>query len=152
MFVQSDGSYGASWTPTLKSLLDGRTIPARVAEAWRAEAKGTGPALKKMLDVSKMLDVTNAKGKVRIEATLIGADGRERPIGAIAEGPPARKLIGLGLLDRARALFGRELPARAIPISDSAVERPGDAREPGVLGALRRAWNRLRGRLIVVKK
>jgi hypothetical protein len=132
-----------SWTPTLKDLLEGRPIPPEVAAAWRAAAKVAKPALKKMIDVSK--------GKFRIEATLVGPDGRERAIGAISEGPAARKLVGLGLLDRARAILGRERPSRAIPISDSAVERSGDAREPGVMGALRRAWRRLTGRLIVAK-
>jgi len=91
-----------------------------------------------------------AKGKPRIEAILIGADGSERDLGAIVEGSAARKLIGLGHLDRVRALFGLQLPARAIPISDSKVERPGDPREPG--SWMRRAWRRLTGALIVVKK
>jgi hypothetical protein len=96
-----------------------------------------------------MLDV--AKGKERLDATLIGPDGSERAIGAISEGPAARKLAGLGLLDRARALLGWERKARAIPISDSLIERPGDAREPGLSGALIRAWRRLTGRLIVAR-
>lgn len=146
VFVQGGEPSAASWTPTLKELLDGRPIPAATAAAWRAEANGSKPSLQKMLDVS------NSKGKARIEAALIGADGSERAIGAISEGPAARALIGLGLLDRARALLGRELPNRAIPISDSVVERPGDAREAGVKAALRRAWRRLTGRLIVAKR
>ena len=146
VYVQGERSSAASWTPTLKELLDGRPIPPEVAAAWRAEAKGTKPAL------AKMIDVSGSKAKARIEATLIGPDGSERAIGAISEGPAARALIGLGLLDRARALLGRRLPSRALPISDSAIERPGDAREPGLGAALRRAWRRLTGRLIVAQK
>jgi hypothetical protein len=146
VFTQGGGDGAASWTPTLKELLDGRPIPPQTAAAWRSEAKGSKPVL------AKMIDVSNSKGKARIEATLIGPDGSERAIGAISEGPAARALIGLGLLDRARAFLGRPLPSRAIPISDSAIERPGDAREPGLTGALRRAWRRLTGRLIVAGK
>jgi hypothetical protein len=142
-FVHRGGTSAVTWTPTLKDLLDRRPIPPETAAAWRAETKGAKPALKKILDVTK--------GKARIEATLIGADGRERTIGAVAEGPAARKLIGLGKLDRIRALMGLALPSRAIPLSDTVVERPGDARETGLKAALLRAWRRLTGRLIVAK-
>ncbi len=146
-WVSGDGTIGASWTPTLADLLEGRPIPTDIAAAWRADAKGLRPALKNILDVSKMIDAS--KGKARIQAALIGADGGGREIGAIAEGPAARKLIGLGPLDRARAFLGWDLPARAIPLSDTVVERPGDARAAGARAALSRAWRRLTGRLIV---
>ena len=146
VFVEGGGREpsAAAWTPTLKEILDGRTIPPQIAAAWRAAAKGSKSALKKALGA--------AQGKSRIEATLIGADGGERPLGSIVEGPAARKLAGLGHVDKLRAIFGLALPSRAIPISDSAVERPGAAREPGLAGRLRRAWRRLTGALIVVKK
>jgi len=145
VFIQGGETSSASWTPTLKELLEGKPIPPEIAAAWRAGAGGSKPKL------AKMIDVTGAKGKARLEATLIGADGQERDIGAISEGPAARKLIGLGYLDRARAFLGRALPSRSIPISDSVIERPGDARETGFVAGLRRAWRRVTGRLIVAR-
>ena len=139
-FSPDGGAAGISWTPTLKDLFDGVPIPPEIAAAWRAQSKGS----KKRPGA--------AKGRPHIEAILIGADGNDSDLGSIVEGPAARKLIGLGHLDRVRAFFGLRLPSRAIPISDSLVERPGDAREPGLGGRMRRAWRRLTGALIVVKK
>lgn len=143
-FIQGGETSSRSWTPTLKELLDGKPIPPEIAAAWRAGAGGKP-------NLAKMIDVTGAKGKARLEATLVGADGTERDVGAISEGPAARSLIGLGWLDRARAFLGRPRPARAIPISDSLVERRGDARETGWGAALTRAWRRVSGRLIVAR-
>jgi hypothetical protein len=142
-FVHGGETSATAWTPTLKELLDERPIPAAIAAAWRAETKGAKQALQTMLEL--------AHGKTRLEAALIGADGAERSIGSIAEGPAASKLVGLGPLDRARAFLGLQRPSRAIPLSDSLIERPGDAREPGARAALRRAWRRLTGRLIAAK-
>jgi hypothetical protein len=144
VYIQDGQTSAVAWTPTLKDLLDGEPIPAEIAKAWRAEVDGGV-----MPNPLKMIDVTGAKGKARLEATLLGADGTETDIGAISEGPAARALIGLGLLDRARAFLGRERPVRSIPISDSTIERRGDAREPGFAAVLRRGWGRLSGRLIV---
>jgi hypothetical protein len=121
-----------AWTPTLKDVLDGRPLPPDVAAAWRAQTAGK-------------------KGTERIEAVFIAADGSERAIGEISQGASVRKIIGLSLLDRARALIGIARPNRAIPVSDASVERPGDARGTGAKAALSRAWRRLKGRLIVAK-
>jgi hypothetical protein len=55
-------------------------------------------------------------------------------------------MVGLGRWDRVRALFGGKARPRAIPLSDTIVER-GGRRE--VSGFWRRAWRRLTGRLIV---
>src|SRR3569833_3861595 len=106
-----------AWTPTLKELLDGKPIPPEIAKAWRAGVGSDGAVPNPL----KMIDVTGAKGKARLEATLIAADGKETDIGALSEGPAARSLIGLGLLDRARAFLGRERPVRSIPISNSTI-------------------------------
>jgi hypothetical protein len=143
-FIHGGMTAGAAWTPTLGELLDGHPIPPEIAAAWRAHAKSTKAGLKKLLD--------SARGKERIEATLIAADGNERSIGAIVEGPGARKLVGLGALDRARAFLGWHLPSRTLPVSDTVVERPGDARGTGMKDALRRAWRRLMGNLIVARE
>lgn len=129
-FARGESAAAAAWSPTLEELLRGLPIPADVAEAWRARSK-------------------SAKGLDRVEATLVGADGTERAIGSIAEGAAAHKLIGLGKLDRARAVLGLPLPGRSIPLSEAVVERPG--RAASAKGALRRAWRRLTGRLIVSK-
>jgi hypothetical protein len=132
VFVQDLTTSAVAWTPTLKDLLERRPLPPAVAAAWRAFTKGR-------------------KGQARIEAVYLGADGSERPVGEISQGSAVRKFIGLGWLDRARSFLGATLPSRSIPISDTAIERPGDAREAGPKAALSRAWRRLTGRLIVAK-
>jgi hypothetical protein len=130
VYSRGETASPVAWTPTLKDVLDGRPLPADVASAWRAETSGK-------------------KNTERIEAVFIAADGSERAIGEISQGASARKLIGRGLLDRARAMIGLGRPDRAIHISDSSIERPGDPRGAGTKAALSRAWRRLTGRLIV---
>ena len=82
---------------------------------------------------------------------MVGPDGQSRPLGAIIHGPAVKTLIGLGLLDRVLSGLGRGRLSRRISISDTVVERMGDLVEPGWRAALRRAWRRISGRLIVVK-
>lgn len=130
------------WTPTLAELLSGTPIPPRVAAAWRAtldaDKKGKSP-LRRLLDFKKNKDL-------RVEAHLSDGEGGETPLGTVAFGSSVKKLVGLGRLDRVGALFGRAPSGRAIPISDTIVERGG---EKTVKGAARRAWRRLTGALIV---
>lgn len=133
---------GPSWTTPLKALLDGEPIPPAQAAAWR---EGLHEHAKRPLE--RVVSLSEGKG-LRLDASLVGADGTETPLGAIAYGDPARTLIGQGRLDRLRVWLGRERPARSIHLSDSAVERPGQARASGLLGRLARAWRRAAGRLI----
>jgi hypothetical protein len=135
-FVQDGKASAVVWTPTLKDLFDARPIPPSTAAAWRADAEAAKTDWK----------------KARVEGTLISPDGSERSLDSVVDGGDARKLIGLSFRDRARAFLGWGRPRRAIAISDSRVERPEDARATGIFGALRRAWLRLRGRLIVAKE
>lgn len=126
------------WTRSLSGMLEGWPIPEETAAAWRAE--------------HKRLRSAGAKtAHFRVEADLVGPDGQSRPLGAIIHGPAVKTLIGLGLLDRMLAGLGRGRLSRRISISDTVVERPGDFAEPGWRAALRRAWRRISGRLIVVK-
>lgn len=130
------------WTPTLAELLAGTPIPARVAEAWRAQLDADAkdkPPLRRVFDFGQEKDL-------RVEAHLSDGAGGESPLGAIAFGRSVKRLVGLGRLDRVGALLGRAPTARAIPLSDTTVERGG---ERTVKGAARRAWRRLTGTLIV---
>jgi hypothetical protein len=134
----------AAWSPSLSHLLEGRPIPAGIAAEWRAALRSGKAPIKRLIDAAK-------SSELRIDAALVAPDGSEKPLGSIAEGPAVKTLIGLGYLDRARSWMGWERAARSLPISDTRVERPGDAREVGPLAALIRAWRRLTGRLIVAK-
>ncbi|MDO8757136.1 MAG: hypothetical protein Q7J64_03915 [Elusimicrobiota bacterium] len=130
------------WTPTLAELLSGAPIPASVAAAWRAtldaDKKGKTP-LQRLLDFKKDKDL-------RVEAHLSDGEGGETHLGTVAFGRSVKKLVGLSRLDRVGALFGRAPSPRALPLSDTIVERNG---EKAVMGAARRAWRRLTGALIV---
>lgn len=130
------------WTPTLGQLLSGQPIPKKVAAAWRAalEARNNGKSrLRRLLDFSK-------DKEIRLEAALADGSGGESELGTIVFGKAVKKLVGLGRLDRLGALVGRKPAARAIPLSDTIVERGG---EREVTGFARRAWMRLTGALIV---
>ncbi len=133
---------GAGWTPTLAELLSGTPIPAELAAAWRArldaDKKGKTP-LQRVFDFKK-------EKELRVEARLEDGGGGEALLGTIAFGRSVKRLVGLGRLDRVGALFGRPPAARAIPLSDTTVERGG---ERTVTGAVRRVWRRLTGALIV---
>ncbi|MDE2489254.1 MAG: hypothetical protein KGM24_00295, partial [Elusimicrobia bacterium] len=137
----------AVWTPTLAGLLAGREIPAGVAEAWRGALSAARPAS----PLGRLLAGVSSARNLRVRAELLDADGSATPLGEVATGPAALKLIGLGPLDRLRTFLHRPLPARAVPISRSDVERPDAARPRGALARLRRAWRRLTGRLIVAR-
>jgi len=130
------------WTPTLAELLSGAPIPAGIAAAWRARLdadKKDKTPLQRVFDFKKAKDLS-------VEAHLSDGKGGEDSLGAIAFGSSVKRLVGLGRLDRVGALFGRVPAGRAIALSDTAVERGG---EKAVNGALRRAWRRLTGALIV---
>jgi hypothetical protein len=144
--LESRGSAAlVAWTPTLADLLERRPLPREIAAAWRESLKTLSH---ERAPLSRLADsVTN--GALRIEAALVGGPSGGRSLGAIVEGPAVRTFIGLGRLDRVRALLGRELTSRSIPLSDTVVERPGEARARGVWELLVRAWRRLSGRLIV---
>lgn len=138
-----DGAASATaWTPTLAELLSGKPIPADVAAVWRSELeagkKGRSP-LRRLFDFKK-------DKSLRVEAHLSDGLGGESPLGAVVFGGSVNSLVGLGRWDRVGALFGRRPPTRAIPISDTIVERGGERRVEGVL---RRLWRRLTGALIV---
>ncbi|MFI5361480.1 MAG: hypothetical protein ACHQ49_05880 [Elusimicrobiota bacterium] len=139
----SFGASEVSWTQSVKDFLDNRPIPSEISAAWRAEAAKSKHSLWMLLGLSK--------DKIAVHASLLGADGAE-PLGALAVGGGARKLIGLGRLDRIRGRLGWSVKPRAIPVSDSVVERPGDAQPTGLRARLRRSWQRLTGRLIVVSE
>lgn len=129
------------WTPTLAELLSGTPIPASVAAVWRArldEDKKEKSPLRRVFDFKK-------EKELRVEAHLAGGAGGDAPIGTIAFGRGVKRLVGLGRLDRIGALFGRKPAERAIPLSDTTVERGGE--KAG--GPLSRAWRRLTGALIV---
>jgi hypothetical protein len=138
-----DGKRAAvDWTPTLGQLLSGKPIPRKAAAAWRAalEARNKGKSrLRRLLDFSK-------DKEIRVEASLEDGAGGEQPLGTIVFGKAVKKLVGLGRLDRLGALVGRKPASRAIPLSDTIVERGG---EREVSGFARRAWMRLTGALIV---
>jgi len=142
--VGADGKSVETWTPSLSHLLEGRPLPPGVAAAWRAALSPGKAPVKILLDAARI-------SSLRVDAALIGSDGSEKPLGSIADGPAVKTLIGLGHLDRVRAWLGWERTARRLPVSDTVVERPGAAREPGWTAALSRAWRRLSGRLIVAR-
>jgi hypothetical protein len=131
-----------AWTPTLAELLEGRSLPPDVAAAWRArlesDKKGRSP-LQRVFDFKK-------EKELRIEARLSDGAGGETPLGSIAFGRSVKRLVGLSRWDRVLAVFGRTPPVRALPISDTTVERGGSR---AVDGKWRRGWLRLTGRLIV---
>ncbi len=151
--VKPDGTTAPPWTPSLSHLLEGRPIPPGAAAAWRAALSPGKAPIKVILAAAKSAaqSATLHADSLRVEAALLGADGSEKPLGAIVEGPAVRTLIGLGHLDRARAWLGWARAVRRLPISDTRVERPGDERPTGFLAGLARAWRRLTGRLIVAK-
>lgn len=130
------------WTPTLAELLSGAPIAPGVAAAWRAgldaDKKGKTP-LQRVFDFKK-------EKELRVSAYLSDGARGETPLGTIAFGRSVKRLVGLGRRDRVGALFGRVPVPRAIPLSDTTVER-GGART--VKGAATRAWLRLTGALIV---
>ena len=140
--VRDGASSGTAWTPTLAELLSGRPVPPEVAADWRAslEAGNKGrSALGRLFDFKKDKDL-------RVEAYLSDGRGGESPLGAVVFGGAVKSLVGLGRWDRVGALFGRRAPSRAIPISDTLVERDG---RRVVKGWARRLWRRLTGALIV---
>ncbi|UPT74560.1 MAG: hypothetical protein M0D55_02165 [Elusimicrobiota bacterium] len=132
------------WTPTLGELLSGRPIAADVAAAWRARLdldKKEKGRLARIFDFSK-------EKELRVEAHLSDGAGGEVPLGTVAFGKGVKRLVGIGRWDRFTALFGSKPEGRAIPLSDTVVERGGVRGEGNVLT---RAWRRLSGRLIVRK-
>lgn len=129
-----------AWTPTLAELLSGAPVPEQTAAAWR-DSLDSGKTGK----LARLFDFKKDKS-LRVEAALEDGKGGLSPLGTIVFGGAVKGLVGLGRWDRAAALFGRKPPARAIPISDTIIERGGERR---VEGALRRAWRKLTGALIV---
>jgi len=111
--VQKDRSARVPWMPTLAELLAGRALPDDVAASWRttvAEQKADAGWLKRVFDASKEKDL-------RIEATLVGPDGAERPLGTLAMGRSARRLMGASTLDLALGWLGFSPHGRAIPLA-----------------------------------
>lgn len=142
--LEMDGlSAAKTWTPSLQELLDGAPLPADVAAAWRDAQR----AETEQKAAWKRLPGVGVPAGARIEATLL-AGGTERPLGAVVEGPAVKKLTGAGRIDRLRAWLGRPRAPRAIPISDTAVARPGDALPP----FWPRVWARLTGRRVLAGK
>lgn len=130
------------WKPTLAEMLSGAPIPAEIAKAWRARLdadKKDKTPLQRVFDFKK-------ERELRVEAYLEDGTTGETSLGTIAFGSSVKRLVGLGRLDRIGALFGRVPVARAIPLSDTTVERYGVKM---VKGASNRAWRRLTGALIV---
>jgi hypothetical protein len=143
LVMKYDGVEDATvWTPALDDLLSGAPIPAEVAAAWRArleaENKGRSP-LRRLFDFRKDKELV-------IEGFLADGEGEESALGTVAFGRSVKRLVGLGRLDRIGALFGRRPAPRAIPMSDTVVERDG---ERAVKGLFLRLWRRLTGALIV---
>jgi hypothetical protein len=143
LVMKYDGVEDATvWTPALDDLLSGTPIPAEVAAAWRArleaENKGRSP-LRRLFDFRKDKELV-------VEGFLSDGAGGESALGTIAFGRSVKRLVGLGRLDRIGALFGRRPAPRAIPMSDTVVERDG---ERTVRGLFLRLWRRLTGALIV---
>lgn len=144
-FTANGETAAAVWTPTLADLLDRRPLPPVIAAAWRSALKDVSRA---RAPARRLLE-TALGGSLRIEALLVGDASGDRDLGAIVEGAAVKTFIGLGRLDRLRALLRRKLKARSIPLTDSAIV-PADApREPGPRAWLMRAWRRLTGRLLV---
>lgn len=130
------------WTPTLGELLSGAPMSAAVAAAWRARLdadKKDKTPLQRVFDFKKEKDL-------RVEAHLSDGEGGETPLGTVAFGRSVKRLVGLSLSDRVWGLFGWKPSPRAIPLSDTIVERAGERK---VKGVARRAWRRLTGALIV---
>jgi len=143
LVLKHNGAEGEiEWTPALGELLSGKTLPPDVAAAWRVQIdagkKGETP-LRRVFDFRR-------EKELRVEAYLSDGLGGETPLGPIAFGLSVKRLVGLGRLDRVGVLFGRAPVPRAIPLSDTLVERGG---EKTVRGFFRRAWRRLTGALIV---
>lgn len=143
LVMKYDGVEDAAvWTPALDELLSGKPVPADIAAAWRArleaENKGRSP-LRRLFDFRKDKELV-------VEGFLSDGAGGESALGTIAFGRSVKRLVGLGRLDRIGALFGRASSPRAIPLSDTVVERDG---ERTVKGWARRLWRRLTGALIV---
>lgn len=113
VMVQKDRSARIPWTPTLAELLSEQRLPDDVAQSWRstlAEQKADKGWLKRLLDFSKEKDL-------RIEATLVGADGSEQALGTLAMGRSARRLMGASTLDHALDWLGFPPTGRAIPLA-----------------------------------
>jgi hypothetical protein len=142
VLVHHDSSDLTFWLPTLGQLLAGQPVPAHIAEAWRerldADKKDMSP-LRRLFNFSK-------EKELKVVARLSDGAGGETELGTVAFGRSVQKLVGLGTWDRVRAVFGGAPSARAIPISDTLVERGGHRL---VEGFWRRAWRRVTGRLIV---
>lgn len=143
--VRPTGTAPVAWMPTLAELLERRPLPPQIAAQWRRAlktlARGQAPA-------ARLLDVAKGAG-LRVEAVLLGGPAGDIALGAVLEGPSAKKFIGLGRLDRVRGWLGWKVRPRSIPLSDAAIERVGAPRQPGARAWLTRAWRRLTGRLIV---
>ncbi|TPW21933.1 MAG: hypothetical protein FD126_186, partial [Elusimicrobia bacterium] len=113
VMVQKDRSARIPWMPTLAELLAEARLPDDVARSWRstlAEQKADKGWLKRLFDFSKEKDL-------RIEATLVGADGSEQALGTLAMGRSARRLMGASALDRALGWLGFAPHGRAIPLA-----------------------------------
>jgi hypothetical protein len=113
VMVQKDRSARVPWTPTLAELLAESRLPDDVAASWRgtlAEQKADKGWLQRLFDFSKEKDL-------RIEATLVGADGSEQALGTLAMGRSARRLMGASTLDRALDWLGFPPGGRAIPLA-----------------------------------
>ncbi|TBR24627.1 hypothetical protein EPO15_03760 [bacterium] len=111
--VQKDRSARSVWMPTLAELLAEKPLPDDVAAEWRAVLAGQkadAGRLRSFFDVAKEKDL-------RVEASLIGADGEERPLGTLAMGRSARRLMGASALDRALGWLGVSPHGRAIPLA-----------------------------------
>jgi hypothetical protein len=144
-----------SWTPSLKDLLDRKSIPPEVARDWRTrihDAKKDQSRFRRFFDSSFERDL-------KVRAVLVAPEGRALSLGVLSQGKSVKKLLGITRVDqalRAVRLASILSPARfadllvpaaqrGIPLSDTTVER-GARRAPGSWAA--RLWRRLLGRLI----
>lgn len=155
--------HASAWTPSLQDLLDRKPIPDDVAAAWRErirEAKKDKPRLKRFFDFE-------LERSLLIRADLIDPSGLRLPMGALAQGSSAKRLLGVTRLDQAmRALKLALSPApkqvknalpkppdfyrRSIPLSDTAVERGASPARWRDWPA--RLWRKIAGRLIIVRQ
>jgi hypothetical protein len=145
----------SAWTPSLRDLLDRKSIPPEVARQWREqirEAKKDQSRFRRFFD-------SRFERELKVRAVLVTPEGRTLSLGVLSQGKSVKKLLGITRLDqvvRAARLAlilspGRfadllaPVPQRSIPLGDTVVER-GAQRAPGNWAV--RLWRRLLGRLI----
>lgn len=101
------------WTTTVKEVLEQRPLPKEIAGRWRADAH---EAASESHWWERFMHRTPADS-MKIEASIVGDDGAEHPIGAIYEGISVKRFLGM-------TLFRRLIPwEQALPVGERKCSR-----------------------------